>query len=214
MLRRIIGGLRKRRLTGGLIVPKGESHRCVFPSGYEDVYPHPVVAVIVQNALGQIALVERHPNEPDEGGKLALPGGYLQKYETFDGCAEKEVLEETGYELAAGTLRHFAVMDGPTNLPGRQNEVSGNVVTVYTAAAGDKVGEHDHEVSGVVWVPGDRLPPRTRMAFGHFDILGMHQRHQVDPFPEGFRPSSMTPEQLFLPGWVLDSGAIVSAPGP
>jgi hypothetical protein len=104
-----------------------------------------------------------------------------------------------------GTLGMFALMDGPTDLPGRQNEHNLNIVTVFTARAGEKVQEHDDEVTDVLWIPRDNLPPRDAMAFGHYDILGMYFRHQEQPFDSlPIVPSGMSAQDLLLPGW-LDS---------
>jgi hypothetical protein len=73
---------------------------------------------------------------------------------------------------------------------------------VFTAQAGEKVQEHDDEVTAVIWVSKDHLPPRAQVAFGHFDIIGMWLRHQEQPFDElPIVPSEMTPEELFAPGW-------------
>jgi ADP-ribose pyrophosphatase YjhB (NUDIX family) len=144
-------------------------------------------------------VVARHPDEPAEGGKLALPGGYVELGQTLADAAATEVQEETGYSIIPGTLGRFAILDGPTSLPGRTNEDDLNIVHVYSAQAGAKVQEHDNEVTEVRWITQDELPPRESFAFGHLDIIRMWYRHQVEPF-EGLPivPSEMSPAELFL----------------
>jgi ADP-ribose pyrophosphatase YjhB (NUDIX family) len=187
------------------VAPK-DPHNCYYPSGWNKPYSHATVAVILTNETGEIAaVVARRPDEPAEGGKLALPGGYVELGQTLHQAAETEVREETGFLTIPGTLGMFALMDGPTDLPGRQNEHNLNIVTVFTARAGEKVQEHDDEVTDVLWIPRDNLPPRDAMAFGHYDILGMYFRHQEQPFDSlPIVPSGMSTQDLLLPGW-LDS---------
>jgi ADP-ribose pyrophosphatase YjhB (NUDIX family) len=191
------------RADGEPIIPPNQPHNCYYKSGWNRPYSHTAVAVILTNTLGDIAaVVARKPDEPEQGGKLALPGGYVEfdPPQTLVEAAEAEVREETGYAIVARSLARFAIVDGPTSLPGRQNENNGNIVHVYTALADEQVQEHDDEVTAVHWIDRDHLPPREKFAFGHFDIIRMWHRHQEQPF-EGLPivPSGMTREQLFLP---------------
>jgi ADP-ribose pyrophosphatase YjhB (NUDIX family) len=195
------------RADGSLLVPEGKPHNCYFDkTGWNESYSHTTVAVILTNTTGEIAaVVARRPDEPAEGGKLALPGGYVELEQTLAAAAETEVLEETGYSIVPKTLGMFAIMDGPTSLPGRANEHNCNVVMVFTANAGEKVQEHDDEVTGVEWIARDNLPAREKMAFGHYDIIGMWFRHQEQPFGIlPIVPSGMKSDELFLPGWPVD----------
>jgi 8-oxo-dGTP diphosphatase len=64
----------------------------------------PVVAVggVVVTPGPRVLLVER--SKPPMVGKWTLPGGRLEKGETIVAAIEREVLEETGIRVAAGTL--------------------------------------------------------------------------------------------------------------
>jgi ADP-ribose pyrophosphatase YjhB (NUDIX family) len=194
------------RTDGSPIVPEGENHNCYYPSGWNRPYTHAAVATILTNAIGDIAaVVARKPDEPAEGGKLALPGGYVELGQILAAAAETEVLEETGYAIVPRTLGMFAMMDGPKTLPGRQNEDDHNIVMVYSAQAGPKVQEHDDEVTGVYWISQANLPPREDIAFGHYDIMGMWFRHLAQPFAAlPIVPSGMKTGALFLPSWPLE----------
>lgn len=195
------------------IVPINTTHRCFWPRvvrdgvemAYEDTPSLSIAAVLLFNGIGELALVERAQNQPVEPGKYALPGGYVKQYQTIDNAAKEETREETGYLIEEGTLEDFAIMDGPTHLPGRAGEIDGNIVNVYLAKAGEEVQNPDEEISGVIWVnPQTDLPRRGRMAFGHYDIVGMYLRHLTTPFPRlPIRPSRMSPEELLPAGWVL-----------
>jgi 8-oxo-dGTP diphosphatase len=188
---------------GSPVVAPAEPHNCYYPTGWNKPYSHMTVATLLLNGSGEIAaVVARQPDEPAEGGKLALPGGYVELGQRLIDAAETEVLEETGYTIKPGTLGRFALMDGPTSLPGRSNEDDCNIVMVYSGLADRKVQEHDDEVTDVLWVSRDTLPPRAEVAFGHFDIMGMWFRHLERPFSGlPIVPSEMTADELFLPGW-------------
>ena len=62
------------------------------------------VGVILRRSDNTIAVGERLGSHG--ANRLALPGGHLEMYETWEDCARREVLEETG--LSVETLRHVA----------------------------------------------------------------------------------------------------------
>lgn len=65
------------------------------------VVPRVGVGVFVLNSQGYILLGKRLGSHGS--GTLALPGGHLELHESFEECAIREVLEETGIELDART---------------------------------------------------------------------------------------------------------------
>ncbi|GKZ30584.1 hypothetical protein AbraIFM66950_009661 [Aspergillus brasiliensis] len=59
--------------------------------------PRVGVGVFVINHKGQIVLGQRKSSHG--AGTWALPGGHLEFNESFESCAAREVLEETGLEV-------------------------------------------------------------------------------------------------------------------
>lgn len=54
----------------------------------------PAATVFVQDDVGRVLMIQRSDN-----GLWALPGGTMDVGETLGQCAEREVLEETGYRV-------------------------------------------------------------------------------------------------------------------
>ncbi|WP_214809293.1 MULTISPECIES: NUDIX hydrolase [Exiguobacterium] len=52
-----------------------------------------VYAVILDHQTGKIAVIQK------KDGKLFLPGGGIETYETHEDCLKREVLEETGIDV-------------------------------------------------------------------------------------------------------------------
>lgn len=61
-------------------------------------------------------------------GKLALPGGHLEVGESFTECAARELMEETGISMAAGSFEKVATTNDP--MPGEEK----HYVTVFVRA--------------------------------------------------------------------------------
>ncbi|GFN17015.1 nucleotide triphosphate diphosphatase NUDT15 [Aspergillus tubingensis] len=59
--------------------------------------PRVGVGVFVTNHKGQIVLGQRKSSHG--AGTWALPGGHLEFNESFEDCAAREVLEETGLKV-------------------------------------------------------------------------------------------------------------------
>jgi 8-oxo-dGTP diphosphatase len=58
-------------------------------------------------------------------GKLALPGGHLEVGESFTECAARELMEETGISMAAGSFEKVATTNDP--MPGEDK----HYVTIF-----------------------------------------------------------------------------------
>ncbi|MDO8451278.1 MAG: NUDIX domain-containing protein [bacterium] len=67
------------------------------------------VAVILENSEGQILLGKRKNSY--KAGLYGLPGGRLEKTESLDACAKRELFEETGLRVDAvkylGVVREY-----------------------------------------------------------------------------------------------------------
>lgn len=105
------------------------------------------VGVVVRRPDGRV-LVGRRRAEP--GTPLALPGGKLDPGETVEACAARELEEETGIALDAGTLTVFAAV-----------LVDGWVVPGVLAPVGDEVEPAIREpdkLGDFAWVDPAALP--------------------------------------------------------
>ncbi|MBN1119659.1 MAG: NUDIX domain-containing protein [Anaerolineae bacterium] len=87
----------------------------------------------------------------DYGIIWALPGGGIDPEESMENAAAREVLEETGYEVA---IDRFT---GQYHLP--QVPVGGQMIHVYAAhVTGGEPIESGPETLAVGWYPLDKLP--------------------------------------------------------
>lgn len=102
------------------------------------------VGVFIFNSKGQFIVGVRkgshgagtaapspHPdsNQANGAGTLALPGGHLEFGETFEACAEREVLEETG--LNVRDLRFLTATNSV------MKDVGKHYVTIFMGAVVD-----------------------------------------------------------------------------
>jgi len=71
--------------------------------------PLPVVVVMVPAGGGIIGI--RRNIEPQKG-TVTLPGGFIDMGESWQEGGKRELLEETGIEIAAGELELYDVMNG------------------------------------------------------------------------------------------------------
>lgn len=69
--------------------------------------PRSFGCVLLVDAQGRVLMQERDDRAPIDPDRWGLPGGHLEPGEDPEAGAYREVEEETGVELAAGTLRPF-----------------------------------------------------------------------------------------------------------
>ena len=104
---------------------------CQFENGNKANLRHVTVdAIVLSRDKTQILLAKRAEGTPD-AGKWCLPGGYMERDETTKQTAERETLEETGYEIT--DIKFLAFNDNPQRVGGE----SQNVNFLYTAIAAD-----------------------------------------------------------------------------
>lgn len=137
---------------------------CTFESGSTGNLRHAVVdAVIVQDNK---ILLTRRADSLRQGGKWAIPGGYVDRDETTMEAIMREVLEEVGYTSEVKDL--LTIVDKP----GRRGDDRQNISFVFTVSLIEKVGKPDPaEVTEVAWFDLDQLPPEADMAFDHLEII-------------------------------------------
>lgn len=96
----------------------------------------------------------------------ALPGGKLNRDESADTAAVRELLEETGVELFSADLRHVGRYDTPGRDP-RGRYISDTYAVVLRDCAPATGGDDDAEA---VWIPVVHLDD-VPLAFDHRQIL-------------------------------------------
>jgi mutator protein MutT len=139
---------------------------CEFEDGNKANLRHVGMNTVVLNDKNQILLVRRAAWMKVGAGLLVVPGGYLDMNETVEQGARREVLEETGFEVGDMTI---FLIDSSTNVPGDMDRQ--NVSFNFFAKVGRKVGEHDKEVSEIIWSSVDNLPKKNEFAFAHYEII-------------------------------------------
>jgi 8-oxo-dGTP diphosphatase len=150
---------------------------CVFENGNKRVLRHAVTAVIVlDKQINKLLLIRRSLTQSTEPGKFALPGGYVDKDETIEEAAIREVKEETGYNVHISSL--FRIIDTPIRL----NEDKQNIEFTFVAEVVKKVSGHDKEVSEILWTDFDTLPDKKEFAFDHFESIQAYLNYLKNPF--------------------------------
>ena len=85
-------------------------HRCLHCGNATYRNPLPVSVVLLPIDDG-LLLVRRTQNP--QAGKLALPGGYIEVGETWQGAGAREVYEETGFTVETDSIRLFDTRSAP-----------------------------------------------------------------------------------------------------
>ncbi|MFA9288851.1 MAG: NUDIX hydrolase [Weeksellaceae bacterium] len=143
---------------------------CTFEHGHTANLRHVTIdAVIVKDE--QILMVRRS-EKLIEGGKWAIPGGYMDLDETSRETAIREVTEETGYSVADVTF--FAITDNPQ----RRNVPRQDIDFIYIVEVHEKIQEPDHEVSELKWFDINGLPSDAEIAFDHKNIIEFYLKHR------------------------------------
>jgi ADP-ribose pyrophosphatase YjhB (NUDIX family) len=114
----------------------------------------PCVGAVIKDAAGRLLLIKRG-HEPGTG-LWTLPGGRIEPGETDQEAVAREILEETGLEVACGRLAGEAELPGP----------DGSVIYVrdYLAVVtGGKLAADD-DAADAAWVTAAELAglPLTR----------------------------------------------------
>lgn len=137
--------------------------KCAFEDGNEALLRHAVVQAVVYSSDNKILLIKRAEGML-EGGKWALPGGFIDRDETRIEATAREVKEETGWRVE--DIQLMSVYDDPN----RPHEDRQNIAFNYACKAVEEIGKPDHEVSEIAWAAfnDDRL---KNLAFDHTQVV-------------------------------------------
>ena len=141
---------------------------CKFEDGNEASLRHVVVDAIVIEK-NKVLLIKR-ADHLTNGGKFAMPGGFLDRDETAEQAVIREVKEETGYD--SEVVKLFTVVDNPN----RPQEDRQNVAFIYILKSLGKSGREDGEVSEVTWFDLDKLPLEEEFAFDHYQTIQEYKK--------------------------------------
>jgi ADP-ribose pyrophosphatase YjhB (NUDIX family) len=126
----------------------------------------PAATVFVQDHDGRVLMVQRSDN-----GLWALPGGGMDIGETLGQCAEREVLEETGYEVRVVDI--IGVYSDPKHIIAYSDgEVRQQFAISFRALLVSGESKTSEETPAVAWIDPvslDELPihPATRLRVHH-----------------------------------------------
>ncbi len=140
---------------------------CKFENGSKASLRHVVVDCLVLKN-NKILLVKRS-KKLSEGGKWALVGGFMERDETLIQCAQREILEETGWKVS--NLTQLAVIDTPF----RRNEDRQNISIVFTCRVSVLEGKPDWESEEIKWFDLNLLPDETQIAFDHLKMINLYK---------------------------------------
>jgi 8-oxo-dGTP diphosphatase len=152
--------------------------KCEFEDGGKASLRHAVVDTIIIRD-GKVLLVKRGTfnGKPTlESGKWALVGGFMERDETIEETAQRETMEETGWEI--DNLMILRIIDNP-NRPAEDRQ---NIAFVVAAEARQKSDASSEEVREVKWFSLDNLPPKDQIAFDHASSLELYIKYPTEKF--------------------------------
>lgn len=133
---------------------------CTFENGGKASLRHVTVKALVVNDKNEVLLVRRAPNI-FRGNTYDIPGGFLDRDETTEDCALRELREETGITGEVEFL--FRINDSPN----RPKEDRQNVDFIYIVKPLGGTLSVDEEGASVGWFSEKDLPPEEEFAFDH-----------------------------------------------
>ena len=149
---------------------------CTFEHSNEGLLRHVTVGAIVINDNKEVLLVKRAPHLIN-GNKFALPGGFLDRDETAEQGALRELKEETGYE--GKVINLFQIIDSPSRPKEDRQNVDFKYIVELTG--GQKID--NNEVESIEWVSLDNLPSDSECAFDHLESIKLYKKYLEKPFP-------------------------------
>lgn len=113
----------------------------------------PRIGIGVFVMKGKEILLGRRISPTHGHGEWSLPGGHLEKWESFESCCRREVHEETGVDI--GNIRKLGFTNDLFRAAGL------HYVTLFFVAdycGGELVNREPHKSEGWKWFEIDKLP--------------------------------------------------------
>ena len=149
--------------------------KCILENGQKASFRHVTADVIVVNEKNEILLVKRADNLVN-GGKYAIPGGFVGRDETVTEAGIREVLEETGYEVIPSLLLRIA------DNPDRAKEDRQNIGFFYIGKLNGGNDKLNSEVSEISWFKLNKLPSKDQFAFDHYETIQLYIKYLEEKF--------------------------------
>ncbi|MBU2632652.1 NUDIX hydrolase [Patescibacteria group bacterium] len=127
-------------------------------------FRHVTVGAIAVNKKQQVLLIKR-AKHLHNGGKYAIPGGFLDRNEDTKQAALRELKEETGLKGEVDFL--FKINDNPN----RPKEDRQNVDFLYIVKILGGQEKISPETSNIEWFNKETLPAEEEFAFDHRNII-------------------------------------------
>lgn len=127
-----------------------------------------VVLLRLASSTDEILLIRRHADSDAFPGHWALPGGTLERGETFADAAARELREETGIVVDVADLGRPHLFDRPDRDP------RGRVVSAAFRASvplGHSRATAGDDADRAEWLPLDDVLRRTDLAFDHAEVI-------------------------------------------
>lgn len=137
---------------------------CTFENGNKTSLRHVTVVAITVREDGKI-LLTRRAHHLTRGGKLTIPGGFMDRNENLQQAITREITEETG--LKVKDIRLFRINDNPN----RPKEDRQNVDFIFITNAQNGELKDNSEVSEFIWVSENSVPPEDEFAFDHRESI-------------------------------------------
>jgi 8-oxo-dGTP diphosphatase len=150
---------------------------CTFEDKGSAALRHVTVDNIVLNKKKDQILLVKRAKHLLEGGKYGLVGGFVDRDETLEQAAMREIKEETGYESIVHTF--FRVKDNPTRMNDAERQ---NIAFVFICEATESVQTKDDESEYVGWFDLEKLPLPEHWAFDHYDDVAHYLKYVKHPF--------------------------------
>lgn len=151
--------------------------QCIFENGNKTSnLRHVTVGALAINEQNQVLIIKRAKNLIN-GGKYAVPGGFLDRDETTEEGVLRELLEETG--LVGKIVKLFQIIDTPK----RPKEDRQNVQFNYIVKVKEGQFNKNSEVEQSKWVSEEDLPGEDDFAFDHRKYIERYFDYLQKSFP-------------------------------